>query len=466
MTRTGPSTSGFLPHDQKKICIIGAGSAGLVALKVLKDSRQYKDGLWLPSVFEARQDVGGVWLPSPPGDDPPLTPLYDSLTTNLPHPVMAFTDYCFPPSTPVFPPASVVQTYLRSYAEHFDLIPYIRFNTSVTSVEHKLNLDKWKVNIDTGEEFLYDMVVVCNGHYRLPRYPDVPGLDAWRRHNKATHSAWYRRPELSGNILVVGSGPSGNDISADLLSADSSRTVIHSMPGAQNKDEGNLKIRGRLSRFEDVNLGQVVFEDGMVDSGIDHCILATGYQSSFPFLSEPFIRKGISPLVPPLPLDLYDTSCGVFPLAKHILPFANPTIGFVGLPLKIIPFPLAEYQACAIFHIFAHREAFDIRREATDILTRYERLRREIGDNPFDYCNQLREFAAESYEIVKVEKWVELAYANKAVLRQVWRMLEKSGEAEKWVKGVGEKGKEEWVALLDSLLKKAKAIGLPVVHVS
>ena len=419
-------------------------------------------------------------LPSPAGDDPPLTPLYDSLTTNLPHPVMAFTDYCFPPSTPVFPPASVVQAYLQSYAEHFGLIPHIQFNTSVTSVEHKSDLDKWKVKIDTGEEFLFDMVVVCNGHYRLPRYPDVPGLDAWRRHNKATHSAWYRQPKYSGNILVVGSGPSGNDISADLLSADASRTIIQSMPGEQNKDEGNLKIRGRVSRFEDVNLGQVVFEDGTVHSGIDYCILATGYQTSFPFLSEPFIRKGIPPLVPPLPLDLYDTSCGVFPLAKHIFPFANPTIGFVGLPLKIIPFPLTEYQACAIFHVFAHPEAFDIRREATDILTRYERLRTEIGDNPvriskewnvmsveqFDYCNQLREFAAESYEIVKVEKWVELAYANKGVLRQVWRMLEKSGEAEKWVKGVGEKGKEEWVALLEGLLDKARAIDLPVVHVA
>ena len=451
-------------------------------------------------MFEARQDVGGVWwalffehmvtvftfvatilnyrLPSPPVDNPPLTPLYDSLTTNLPHPVMAFSDYPFPPSTPVYPRASIVQTYLQSYAEHFGLKHHIQFNTTVTSVEHKPDLDKWKVKIHTGEEDLFDMVVVCNGHYRVPRYPNVAGLDAWRRRNKATHSAWYRHPEHSGNVLVVGSGPSGSDISADLLAADSSRTIIHSIPGSQNHDKGNLKIRGRLARFEDVDLGQVVFDDGAVESGIDHCILATGYDTSFPFLSKPFIRKGIPPLAPPLTSDLFDTSRGIFPLARHIFPLANPTIAFVALPLRIAPFPLAECQACAIFHVLAHPKAFDIQQETMDILARYEGLRRKIGDDPlyisrewnemsfeqFGYRDRLREFAAGSYELIKVEKWVRVMYKNKAVLRQVWRMLESGGEAEKWVEGVGEKSEEEWVVLLERMLDKARDLGLPVVE--
>ena len=344
------------------------------------------------------------------------------------------------------------------------------------SVEHKPDLDKWKVKIHTGEEFPFDMVVVCNGHYRVPRYPNVPGLDAWQRRSKATHSAWYRHPEYSGNILVVGSGPSGSDISADLVAADSSRAIIHSVPGAQNNDAGNLKIRGRLARFDDVERGQVVFDDGTVESGIDHCILATGYDTSFPFLSEHFFRKGRPPLAPPLTSDLYDTSRGVFPLAKHIFPLENPTIAFVALPLRIAPFPISECQACAIFHVFAHPEAFDIQQETADILTRYERLRRKIGDNPlrisrewdemsleqFGYRDRLREFAAESYEVVKVEKWVRVMYVNKVVLRQVWRMLESGGEADTWVEGIGKNSQEEWVVLLGRMLDKARELGLPV----
>lgn len=44
-----------------KIGIIGAGPAGLAALKTVLDSPQYKAGQWIPIAFEAREDIGGVW---------------------------------------------------------------------------------------------------------------------------------------------------------------------------------------------------------------------------------------------------------------------------------------------------------------------------------------------------------------------------------------------------------------------
>ncbi|KZP27054.1 hypothetical protein FIBSPDRAFT_1040482, partial [Athelia psychrophila] len=71
----------------KHICIIGAGAAGLAALKAIVETAEYEAGSWVPVVYEAREDVGGVWLPSLPTGNPPATPMYDSLTTNLPHPV-------------------------------------------------------------------------------------------------------------------------------------------------------------------------------------------------------------------------------------------------------------------------------------------------------------------------------------------------------------------------------------------
>jgi hypothetical protein len=45
----------------KTICIIGAGAGGLAALRAILDSPQYKAGLWNPTVFEARHQVGGIW---------------------------------------------------------------------------------------------------------------------------------------------------------------------------------------------------------------------------------------------------------------------------------------------------------------------------------------------------------------------------------------------------------------------
>lgn len=42
----------------KQIGIIGAGPAGLAALKSVLDC---KAANWLPVVFESREEVGGVW---------------------------------------------------------------------------------------------------------------------------------------------------------------------------------------------------------------------------------------------------------------------------------------------------------------------------------------------------------------------------------------------------------------------
>jgi cation diffusion facilitator CzcD-associated flavoprotein CzcO len=49
------------PEQIKHICIIGAGAGGLVALKCILDTPQYKVGLWKPLAFEARDNVGGIW---------------------------------------------------------------------------------------------------------------------------------------------------------------------------------------------------------------------------------------------------------------------------------------------------------------------------------------------------------------------------------------------------------------------
>lgn len=45
----------------KQICVIGAGAAGLAALKVIADMPQYKSGTWNVVAFEARNNVGGIW---------------------------------------------------------------------------------------------------------------------------------------------------------------------------------------------------------------------------------------------------------------------------------------------------------------------------------------------------------------------------------------------------------------------
>jgi hypothetical protein len=57
-------------------------------------------------------------------------------------------------------------------------------------------------------------------------------------------------------------------------------------------------------------------------------------------------------------------------------------MAFIGLAVRVVPFPLFKAQATAIVQAFAHPESLDTTKEAVDIITRYEDLRREFGDNP------------------------------------------------------------------------------------
>ncbi|KAH7926682.1 FAD/NAD(P)-binding domain-containing protein [Leucogyrophana mollusca] len=457
----------------KRICVIGAGPSGLAALKVISESPQYKAGRWSITAFEDRTNVGGVWLPAPPVDNPPLTPLYDSLTTNLPHPVMAYTSHSFPPSTPLFPNAAAVQAYLESFASHFNLLPLIRLNTTVTGAKWEAPI--WTITLSTGEVLPFDHVIVANGHYRLPRIPDTPGLSEWMATGKASHSAWYRRPHNIGDVvLVVGGGPSGKDISAEMCSV--AKVVIHSATGTSPEDIGNLKRRGRVIEFK--SDGQVVFEDGTSEQAIDHCILATGYQMDFPFFEDSVILASIPPPSPPLPRDLFNSSYHVYPLAKHLFPLQShyppSSLAFMGLLIRVAPFPLLEAQARAIVRVFSDPSSLDTTHEAIDIITRSEQLQAAGALTPlqlskawhrfeehqqFDYRNEMYEFAGRSRpsdEVIVVPDWEREMYHEKELLRTAWREVEQRGEAEKWVKGVGEGGVQEWVELMRSLLRWAK----------
>ena len=410
--------------------------------------------------------------PAPPTDDPPLTPLYDSMTTNLPHPVMGYKEYLFPPSTPLFPVAATVQTYLESYASHFNLIPLIRFNVSVTHATWIHN--HWRVTISTGEALEFDNLVVANGHYRLPNVPDIPGLDHWITTNMASHSAWYRHPhEFGRTVLVVGGGPSGNDIAAEMRNLG--RTVIHSVSGSVSRDDQYFKLRGKPLHFYEH--GRVLFEQGIVEENIDHCILATGYKMDFPFFDDDTIRIGDVPSHPPLPPDLYNSRHHVFPLAKYLFPLQShypvSSVAFMTLLFRVSPFPIAEAQARAVVRAFADPASLDLKQEADNVLSRSHALVAAGASPPlqlakawfrlseaeqWEYRDELSTYAAESGDCpaTKVTLWEKEFYANRDILRTAWVDLERKNESQRWLEGIGEGGVQEWVEMIYRLLRHAQ----------
>jgi len=412
-------------------------------------------------------------LPAPPTDNPPLTPAYDSLTANLPHPVMAFTSFPFPHSTSLFPSADTILTYLKSYARHFHLLPLIRFNSTVTSA--KWIDTNWVIDIFTGETLEFDHLIVANGHYRLPRIPKIPGVENWLSTGRASHSAWYRRPGNFGRkVLVVGGGPSGKDISIEVLSH--STTVIHSVTGAVPAGDEHFKRVGKTLQFYDD--GRVLFEGDVVEEDVDYCILATGFQIDFPFFGPDVICIGPVPSHPPLPPNLYNSTYHVFPLAKFLFPlqsnYPTSSLAFMALPSHIVPMPLAEAQAYGIVRVFADPSSLNLQRESDRMCARSKKLIEEgastaeeltkrwfvfRGVEQFDYRDELRAFAAESGDIpiFKVREWEKKMYSEKHALREAWRELEHRNEAHEWVDGVGEHGVEDWVNMTERLLEYVKS---------
>lgn len=415
--------------------------------------------------------------------------MYDSLTTNIPHPIMAYPSYPFPPGTLLYPPASTVLEYLNSYATHFDVMKHVQLQTTVRSVDWDAELSQWRVRTsptqaspdDPTEESLFDLVLVANGHYRVPYYPPTPGLAAWVQSGKAVHAAWYRHAHPVGDtVLVVGRGPSGIDVADEMRAV--CKTLVHSFPDAARADldGGALKLRGRITAFLDAAAGEVRFEDGTNEAGVDHCILATGYEHALPFLPPHLLARAMPPPIPPIPNKLYNSKFHLFPLAKQLFPlvtaFPPSRLAILAVPYRIIPFPYAEAQTRAALRAFADPAALDPASAAVELVARYEELRARVGDDAlaiarlwhkmegeqFAYRDELHRFAGGEYAGPewRVPDWVLEIWEHKVELRAEWKELVRIGEAEKWVEGVGrsggEEGVQEWVELVRRVLRRSE----------
>jgi cation diffusion facilitator CzcD-associated flavoprotein CzcO len=190
---SGPSGNGG-----PRIAIIGAGMSGICMAIKLEDA-----GIASYTIFEQANEVGGTWRDN----------TYPGLTCDVPSRYYSYSFRPNPDWTHVFPPGPEVQAYFKRVADERDIRTHIRFGTEVASARYENG--KWWITAGDGEE-CFDVLITATGILRVPRYPDIAGLDTFG--GPVFHSSrWDHSVPLSDKrIGLIGTGSSGVQITAEL----------------------------------------------------------------------------------------------------------------------------------------------------------------------------------------------------------------------------------------------------------
>ncbi|KAI0533463.1 hypothetical protein GGR58DRAFT_486669 [Xylaria digitata] len=344
---------------------------------------------------------------------PPIfpNPMYENLHTNIPHTLMRYSDLGFTADgrgkgthqdCEIFPSRQAVQEYILQYAR--DVRHLVRFSTQVADVSLQTPAsntpevvsegtskirDKWNIRstnliTDVSRIESYDAVVVASGHYSTPYIPSVPDIDifAAKHPGVISHSKTYRTPSaFSGKrVVIVGSASSGLDIASQISAVCAQPLIISARsPIADDMSEylgvgDKVRVVGQIKRFlvdeREVEVYSAPASSGADSEGeetterildVDAILFCTGYLYTFPFISASSLPSSTPPLI--------TDGRRVHGLARHFIHTYHPTLVFPGLPIKIIPFPLAEAQAAVFSRLWSNRLALPSHEE----LQGYER---------------------------------------------------------------------------------------------
>ena len=195
--------------EKPKVCVIGAGLAGLTSMKCMLDTGcTFK-------CFEKEDHLGRRWHPNNNNTIPRST------VPNLSQYMSCYSDFPMPEKYPLCMSANQFLEYFDMYANHFNLGNHTLLNTEVVSVvpvncsqdDSNMKLlsttfpEKWTVAYRKEDEAIgkeeFDFVVACSGFNSIPYILEKFKAVQESFTGKIIHSIKYRDRKFFENQKVV-----------------------------------------------------------------------------------------------------------------------------------------------------------------------------------------------------------------------------------------------------------------------
>ncbi|KAJ4895279.1 putative indole-3-pyruvate monooxygenase YUCCA3 [Raphanus sativus] len=205
--------------------IVGAGPSGLAVAAGLK-----REGV--PFIIVERANcIASLWQ----------NRTYDRLKLHLPKQFCQLPNFPFPEDYPEYPTKFQFIQYLEDYANHFEISP--KYNETVQSAKYDETFGLWRVKTISKSgplgsceyEYICRTLVVATGENAEKVVPDFEGLEDFG--GDVLHAGDYKSGgRYQGkNVLVVGCGNSGMEVSLDLYNHGANpsmvvRSSVHVLP--------------------------------------------------------------------------------------------------------------------------------------------------------------------------------------------------------------------------------------------
>ena len=172
-----------------RICVIGAGCSGILALVQLKSR-----GFTRLTAFEKGADVGGTWwfnrYPGIACDVPSLAYQYSfCLRTHWSH---------------HYASGDQIQRYIGEVADQFDVRRHVQFGEEVTSAVYEEG--RWLIETRSGRKESFDVVISAVGFLHHPKVPVIDGASSFEGFQAHSRDLPADYPLGRKRVGIIGTG--------------------------------------------------------------------------------------------------------------------------------------------------------------------------------------------------------------------------------------------------------------------